>query len=567
MIIDPPGPVRRAWVIVASAWAVAVAALLAWVLSTPAASLREELTVLQFWSLEICVFLGLAVSTAVLPVLSGLLDRRDLLRMAALTALAVGLTVGLAPRTNRIYYDEHIYQNVGQNLADSRRAQMCNAGTIKAGRLQCASGLYNKQPYAYPHLLSLPYRMVGVGTTTAFVVNAIAMAVTVCLVYVLVLMLFADRAAAFFAALLLALTPEQIVWSATAAAEPSAAMACVAALLAVACFLRSRSNMSLAGVAIASAYAVQFRPESFLIVPVVMLLIWQRAREEFWRPRLWWAGLLLLTFLAVYVGHMVAVRNEGWGTTAERVSLGYVTDNLRVNGWFYLADARFPMTYTLLAILGLWGWRAEAGRMAIAIYFLLFFGIALLFYAGSYDYGADIRYSLATYPPIAILGGLGMARLVQWAERLNAEKPAFLGLTAAVACQFLWWYAPVVRSTTDAAWAARSDVRFAKSLVPDLREKNAYVLTHNPGMFQVWGVSAGQMSLVVTNPDYVDDLAARFPGGVYLHWNFWCNVQDAMQREFCAKVLRLRPADPVRDYREQDQHYILYRLKAASREP
>ena len=102
--------------------------------------------------------------------------------------------------------------------------------------------------------------------------------------------------------------------------------------------------------------------------------------------------------------------------------------------------------------------------------------------------------------------------------------------------------------------------------MPDLREKNAYVLTHNPGMFQVWGVSAGQMSLVVTNPEYVDDLAARFPGGVYLHWNFWCTVQDAIQREFCAKVLGLRPADPVREYREQDQHYILYRLKPSSRE-
>ena len=57
--------------------------------------------------------------------------------------------------------------------------------------------------------------------------------------------------------------------------------------------------------------------------------------------------------------------------------------------------------------------------MAMAFYFLLFFGIALLFYAGSYDYGADVRYSLATYPPLAILGGLGMARLVRWIERLE----------------------------------------------------------------------------------------------------------------------------------------------------
>ena len=35
----------------------------------------------------------------------------------------------------------------------------------------------------------------------------------------------------------------------------------------------------------------------------------------------------------------------------------------------------------------------------MAIYFLVFFAIDLVFYAGSYNYGADVRYSLMTYPP------------------------------------------------------------------------------------------------------------------------------------------------------------------------
>ena len=40
---------------------------------------------------------------------------------------------------------------------------MCNDGTVEYGRLQCSRGEYNKQPYAYPHLLSLVYRVFGVG--------------------------------------------------------------------------------------------------------------------------------------------------------------------------------------------------------------------------------------------------------------------------------------------------------------------------------------------------------------------------------------------------------------------
>ena len=83
-------------------------------------------------------------------------DRRSTLaRMAAPSLLAFGLTLCVAPRTNRIYYDEQIYQSIGQNLADLRLAQMCNDGIVEYGRLQCSSGEYNKQPYAYPHLLSL----------------------------------------------------------------------------------------------------------------------------------------------------------------------------------------------------------------------------------------------------------------------------------------------------------------------------------------------------------------------------------------------------------------------------
>ena len=188
---------------------------------------------------------------------------------------------------------------------------MCNDGTVEDGRLRCARWEYNKQPYAYPHVLSLVYRVFGVGPTSAFVVNAIAMGLTVCGLYLLVVLLFADRVAAFFAALLLALIPEQILWSATAAAEPSASLACVAALLSAACFVRTRSTAALVGVAVATAYAVQFRPETFLIVPVVGCLLWQRAREEFTRPRLWWAGVLFLALVAVNFGHMAPCGTKG----------------------------------------------------------------------------------------------------------------------------------------------------------------------------------------------------------------------------------------------------------------
>ena len=163
-----PKPPLNAWIAVASAWVISLCALLAWLLWTPWFALRAQLTLLQFWSLEICAALGLVVSPLVLWDCVRRLSRRDLLQVTLPLALALGLTLGVAPRTNRIYYDEQIYQNIGQNLADLRRAQLCNDGAIVGGRLQCSSAEYNKQPYAYPHALSVVFRIFGVGPRAAF---------------------------------------------------------------------------------------------------------------------------------------------------------------------------------------------------------------------------------------------------------------------------------------------------------------------------------------------------------------------------------------------------------------
>jgi hypothetical protein len=555
-LVTDRAPFGRTWVAVALAWAVSIGALAAWLLGTSTGTLREHLKVGQFWSLELCLFLGVICGAWILKGVFRELDRADFTRMAILAVAAISLTVFVAPRTNRIFYDEQIYQSVGQNLADLKLAQVCNEGGVQDGRLKCASGEYNKQPYAYPHLLSVAYRLTGVHGTTAFAMNAAAMAAIVCAVYVLVWLLFRDRTAALFAGLVLALTPHQILWSATAAVEPTASLAAVLALVCAAYYANTGGAVALGAVVVSAAYAIQFRPESVLVLPVAGLLAWPRLRLELTQPRGWWIGLLFFALTSVHLAHLFAVRHIDWGTNQARFSLAYVPGNLRVNGWFYLADERFPAVFTLLALFGLTVSAFRRERLSMALYFLLYFAIDLVFYAGSYNYGADVRYSLLTYPPIAVFAGLGAARLVPGLMRYGL--PARTVMLTAMAFLFLW-YAPVVRATTEEAWAARADVRFARVFAEEL-PANSYVLTHNPGMFQLWGYSAGQLPLIVQNPAYVRHLSDRYTGGVFVHWNFWCNVQDPVHPEFCRRALELGTVTLVREYRERDQRFALYRI-------
>ena len=560
---DPIGTTSgRAWLALAAAWVIAVAGVVVWVARTPPPLLREQLKDAQFYSLELCGAVALAGGVVLARDLWRSLDQRDIVTMAGLSALALALTLLVAPRTHRIFYDEQIYQGIGQNLSDLRRAQMCNDGIVEYGRLRCYATEYNKQPYAYPHVLSLVYRVAGVRPGVAFGVNAIAMALTACGVYLLAWLLFGDRVVAGFAGLLVTLTPQQLMWSATAAVEPTASLACVVALVAGLQAWRSGSVAALAGAVAMTAYAVQFRPESLLILPVLGVLAW-RHRDGLGSWRLGWMSLLGFALLAVHVAHLFAVRNEGWGTSGSRLSLQYLWPNLHVNGPFYVADERFPFIYTGLAAIGLVGRDRLTERAALLLYWLAFFGIDLLFYAGSYNYGADVRYSLLTYPPIAVLGGIGAARLVTWLGRWLPQKWERQAVTAGLLFQFLW-YAPLVRATTEEAWAARADVRFARDVAAGLPPAS-YVLTHNPAMFHIWGINAGQMSLATVNPLQIDYLGMRYPAGVYVHWNYWCNAADPTQQKYCVTALGIVPTTVVREYRERDYRFAFYRLSLPRR--
>jgi len=311
----------------------------------------------------------------------------------------------------------------------------------------------------------------------------------------------------------------------------------------------------------ATVFAIQFRPECLLVIGVAGLIVGAYAPNELRRSRFWGAALLGLLLAGVHLGHLVAVRDEPWGAAGPRISIAYFWNNLQVNGWFYLTDPRFPFVYTVLALTALATVPKRRAVILPMIYFLLFWGLFLVFYAGSYSYGADDRFSLMTYAPIAVLAGMGAWTLSEWLTKRHWASSAVV--VAALCVQFLW-YLPLVRRTGEEAWGARADVAFARSVLNDL-PPNSMILTHNPNMFHLWGHSAAQVSLAAGDNGYVQHvLAPRYAGGVFFHWNFCCNVADPVHQHFCAAVLERFPHTLIREYRERDYRFAIYRLDVAA---
>lgn len=535
--------------------------LAAWLVTTDGVTLRHQLTRWQFGSLEAQAVLFVTLTCLnIRPLIRALrLPRSALLSAAGASALALALVVGVAPRTNRIYYDEHIYQGIGQNLSDLHLAQMCNDGAVEYGILQCWRGEYNKEPYGYPYLLSVGYRLFGVHESVAHRLNAACAVAIVWVVFLTGCALFGYWAGSF-AALVMATVPQQLLWSHTAAAEPSAALFAAVAVMTAVHHARARTTRSLLWMVSATVFAVQFRPESLLVAVVVALVLVLMAPDELVRPRFWWAVALALALCAVHLGHLAAVRGERWGSGEAPLSIRHLWPNLQVNGAFYFDNARFPALVTVLALFGLTT-RPVRAVIPLTVFFLLLWGVFLFFYAGSYDFGADVRYSLVSHAPLALLAGRGAAWLRDVASKTAVGSHYVpLALVAAL-CLQLTWFLPQVRAVGEEAWAARADVAFAERVISEL-PPNSFVLTHNPSIFQLNGVGAAQMSFVEGDPGYVPAvLAHRYSGGVYLHWDAWCGFDDPVLREACGATLRSFTSDVFREYRERDFLYVFYRLR------
>jgi hypothetical protein len=532
--------------------------------STDPAEIKSWLLHAQFWFLE-AQFVALLVLTWMnLPDLVRWLRLRPQAVMALLgiAIAAAVLITQVAPRTNRIYFDEHIYQGIAQNMADLHLAQLCNDGQVETGVLNCFRGEYNKEPYGFPYLVSLPFRVFGADESLAHAVNATCTVLLCAVVFLIVCLLFGDQRAAIFGALVLVLIPQHLLWSNTTAAEPSAALMAAFALMTVIHHALQRRWRTLLWMTVAIVFAVQFRAEVALIVPIAVLVCLLYSPRELLRARTLAIAGIGAAIGAAHLVHLWVVKDESWGSAGPKFALEYFWPNLSVNGHYYLGDMRFPVVFTLLAVAGL-VLRPSRAAIVPAAAFAGFFGIFLVFYAGSYNFGADIRFAVMSHAWLAILAGRGAAVLTRMAgDWMENDRHAAVAMAALLIMQFLW-YLPQVRAIGDEAWAARADINFAKEVIPRL-PRNSIVLTHNPSVFHLNGVNAAQMSLVTTDAAYVaNHFTERFAGGIFLHWNAWCGYYDAAQKFFCETTLKSFDHELIAEYRERDFRYAFYRLKTA----
>jgi hypothetical protein len=316
------------------------------------------------------------------------------------------------------------------------------------------------------------------------------------------------------------------------AVEPTAVLTAVAAFFAACLHARCRNletgeGSPLTGLLLAAtaAFAAYFRPESLLIFPVIAVLLCAVDRR-FLEDRVTWAAFgLSLALLAPHLLHLWSVRTEDWGATdGRRFDTDFLKRNLASNVGYFFQQKWFPRAGTVLALCGA-GWLARRNRgfgLCAGVWFLLAWGIFVLFYAGGYYYGASTRYAVISCAPVALFMGIGLSAL--WGglrawPLLRLSAGAVLLLNWAAAMQFV----PTLGRESN---EARADIEFAREAAAAL-PTGSLVISLDPCIWAILGRNSTQLQNVegMVRTD-LRELANQYPGGIYLHWDYWVNCQE-----------------------------------------
>jgi len=242
--------------------------------------------------------------------------------------------------------------------------------------------------------------------------------------------------------------------------------------------------------------------------------------------------LILLVFSLLVVPHLIhlnSVKDDNWGTAGNKLSSEYIYDNFWTNGSFFFENTYFPVFFTLLSILGLAYGRMWKKKLFLASWFLIFFGLYLLFYAGSFNYGVDIRFSLTMYLPIALLGGCGafliyknITKLTKFLVNKNWISHIMFGIV--ILCIF-GSFVPFIgfaSSTGEEAWDARLCHDFLVEKMKGL-DDNCWIITMIPSIVQINGKNFMDTGLVTDQA-----LMSKLLNGnncVYYYEDYWTYVQ------------------------------------------
>lgn len=344
------------------------------------------------------------------------------------------------PPVEQLYFDENIYQGIALNIVHSGNSLWCQFGT---GHLtQCYNNQLYHDPVGTELFLGIALVLFGSSPATAYAFQLFLGILSIIGVFLLSSVLTDRKILAPISAAIFAVIPEVIIWSRTQAApDISFMMFTIYAFFFFIIFTKKENKLT--GVMFLSSLALVFysRIEAFILLPIFLILYFifgQFGVRHTIKIRLrliksllynWKALSILFVFVIIFTPQIIYIYTEnispqyGQPTGHHIVSLNNFNQNISPNLNFFLGTtSNYPTISSInLLILSIFGVlfivifkkiKNKAGILfMLTITSLAFFIFYTSFYAGSVNYGVDVRFMLEIMPFLAILSGFGLLGL------------------------------------------------------------------------------------------------------------------------------------------------------------
>ncbi len=473
------------------------------------------------------------------------------------------LRMFVVPHSHHIFFDEDIYLNMAQNIVNEGKACLCNYGNTE----NCFNCISNKQPYGLPAFYSIFFFLFGVSETVAVNVSIIIATFSILLVFLVSYLIFKEEKLSVYSALVFTLVPIHLRWSVTQALGPLLVFFSLLTILLFLIYLEKRKGFILFAFFCTLAYACQIRPESMLmaVVAASFFIFMDHNIFKIVRDKKFLIALILFFILILpTVEHTDNMKHEDWGASGSKFSKDIIKRNLADNSRFFVENTRFPLIFTIFSIIGLiFGlYKYPKKIIPFIIWFLLFFAIFIPFYAGSFNYGKDVRFSLNLYPSVAIFSGLGFYLLnLILLKRFKQKKELIkLSIHVLVILLIIVSFIPfigLVSNYGEKGWDAKAAHDFAVSEAQSI--KNCMVISKVPSMFLVEGVPAMQIFLV-SDKEMMMKLHKEYDC-VMFYEEYWCINSEVDREGICSNFKMDYKLKTYKSFEIKDKIYTFYTVE------
>ncbi len=356
--------------------------------------------------------------------------------------------------TQRVFFDDVIYQSQALYLIRTGQAVMCNYGTP----FQCFTNYMFHEPIGTAFNIAIGYAIFGINQAAAYNVQLALATICIAIVFFISFLLFKDHSAALFSAAFFAMSPTLLVWAKPVTSDLEMMFYASLSIFFMIIFIYKKNIRTFSALAFSMVLLTYMKINALIylfLLPILFVIIdgeniIKSIKNNIHRLIMFFKSnntinMLLVLFLVIgLMPELFFSYNElttapfgyenaqvqyscsvGVITPHSKFSAEYFIANLCTNLYFWLDKFKSqgifqPVLFTVFSIFGAAMMAVYKRRtfLMIAFWFLAIFISYTAFYAGAVTYGSDWRFILGVIVQASLFAGFCAAGILKFIKYL-----------------------------------------------------------------------------------------------------------------------------------------------------